>query len=101
MKEAKHYGASYLTDTGEFLKQLKIHSYTPFSGIREGLVVDLGCGTGMDAINLADMLAENVRVVGVDHDLSLIEQAKIAAGLRKKVDFVQGEVYQLGFESDT
>ncbi len=100
MKEAKHYGANYLTDTGEFLKQLKIHSYTPFSDIREGVVVDLGCGTGMDAVNLAGMLTENVRVVGIDHDPRLIEQAKIAAGSRKNIDFVQGEVYQLDFEEN-
>src|SRR5690606_30558102 len=101
MKEAKHYGASYLTDTGEFLKQLKIHSYTPFSDIRVGLVVDLGCGTGIYEMNLADMSGENVRIVGVDYDPLLIEQARTAAGERKNIDFVQGEVYQLSFEENT
>jgi SAM-dependent methyltransferase len=77
--DTKHYGAGYLMDTGDFLKQLKIHSYTPFNTIKEGVVVDLGCGTGMDAINLANMLGHNVLVVGLDHDKALIEHAKTSS----------------------
>lgn len=97
----KHYNAGYLMDTGDFLKQLKIHSYTPFNSIKEGVVVDLGCGTGMDAINLANMLGDNVLVVGLDHDNNLIEHAKSSAANIKNVDFVQGEVYNLSFADNS
>ena len=99
--DTKHYDASYLQDTGDFLKQLKIHSYSPFSTIKEGLVADLGCGTGMDAVNLANMLGSNVQVVGVDHDTTLIDHAKSGSDGISNVNFVQGEVYQLGCEDDS
>ena len=99
--DTKHYGAGYLMDTGDFLKQLKIHSYTPFNTIKEGVVVDLGCGTGMDAINLANMLGHNVLVVGLDHDKALIEHAKTSSVEVKNVDFVQGEVNQLSFTDNS
>ncbi|MBE8720904.1 methyltransferase domain-containing protein [Sphingobacterium pedocola] len=100
MTDAKHYGAGYLTDTGDFLKQLKVHSYAPFSNTKEGVVVDLGCGTGMDAILIADMLGDVVRVVGIDHDPLMIEQARIATGARTNINFISGEVYKLDFEDN-
>ena len=99
--DTKHYGAGYLQDTGDFLKQLKIHSYSPFHTIKGGLVTDLGCGTGMDAINLANMLGSAVQIVGVDHDAALIEHAKSSSKDIPNVRFVQGEVYQLDFEDES
>ncbi|MDF2477251.1 MAG: ubiquinone biosynthesis protein UbiE [Sphingobacterium sp.] len=96
----KHYDAGYLQDTGDFLKQLKISSYSPFSMIKEGLVADLGCGTGMDAVNLAKMLGKDVQVIGVDHDAALINHAKSGSREINNVNFVQGEVYQLDFENE-
>ena len=100
MIDAKHYGAGYLMDTGDFLKQLKIHSYTPFSLVKEGTIIDLGCGTGMDAVNMADMLGNGVQVIGIDHDPGMIEQAKKAVGVRENVNFVTGEVAPLDFEDN-
>ncbi len=100
--DTKHYGAAYLTDTGEFLKQLKIQSYTPFLAIEQGVIADLGCGTGMDAIHLADMLAEKkVQIVGIDHDSLLIAQAESAKESRHNISFKQGEVDQLDFENSS
>jgi len=99
--DTKHYDAGYLQDTGGFLKQLKIHSYSPFNTIKEGLVADLGCGTGMDAVNLANMLGSNVQVIGIDHDATLIDHAKSGSKDLSNVNFVQGEVYQLGFENES
>ncbi|MDR2269293.1 MAG: methyltransferase domain-containing protein [Sphingobacterium sp.] len=98
--DTKHYGAGYLQDTGDFLKQLKIHSYSPFSTIKEGSVVDLGCGTGMDAVNLANMLGSTVQVIGVDHDAALIAHAKSGSNGISNINFIQGEVYKLGFEDE-
>ncbi|MCW8311067.1 methyltransferase domain-containing protein [Sphingobacterium sp. InxBP1] len=99
--DKKHYGAGYLQDTADFLKQLKIQSYSPFNNIKTGVIADLGCGTGMDAINLAQMLGSEVRVVGVDHDEALIEHAKSSSKDIGNVSFVQGEVYQLDFENES
>ncbi|MFD1770817.1 methyltransferase domain-containing protein [Sphingobacterium suaedae] len=97
--DTKHYGASYLIDTGDFLKQLKTQSYAAFSGIKNGTVADLGCGTGMDAANLARILGNNVHVVGVDHDAKLIEHAKSTSEELENLAFIQGEVGELEFEA--
>lgn len=93
----KHYSAGYLENTGDFLRKLKIHSYTPFSAITEGTVVDLGCGTGIDAINLAASLGSDVSVVGIDHDPALLATAAEAASEAPNVRFEQGEATKLPF----
>lgn len=97
----KHYGAGYLQDTGDFLKQLKIASYSPFATVQEGSIADLGCGTGMDAINLASMLGTHIQVYGIDHDESLIEHAKTSGTAINNVHFKQGEITKLDFEDDS
>ncbi|MDM1296119.1 methyltransferase domain-containing protein [Sphingobacterium sp. N143] len=99
--DTKHYGAGYLQDTGDFLKQLKMHSYSPFETIIEGVVADLGCGTGIDAVNLANRLGSAVQVVGVDHDATLIDHAKSASKGISNVSFIRGEVYQLDFKDES
>ncbi|MGJ1385550.1 methyltransferase domain-containing protein [Sphingobacterium spiritivorum] len=96
----KHYGAGYLVDTGDFLKQLKIHSYTPFANLQQGVILDLGCGTGMDAINIADMVGERGQVIGIDHDQAMIGHARTTVGERKNIDFVQAGVDKLDFEDN-
>lgn len=93
----KHYSAGYLESTGDFLRKLKIHSYTPFSKITEGTVLDLGCGTGIDAVNLAGTLGSGVNVVGIDHDPALLAKATESAVDVPNVRFEQGEATQLPF----
>lgn len=97
----KHYSAGYLESTGDFLKKLKTHSYSPFAKITEGTVLDLGCGTGIDAINLAGMLGKGVHIVGMDHDPALLAKATESAEGVSNVRFEQGEATQLPFADGT
>lgn len=97
MKYDKHYSASYLTDTGEFLKRIKKDSYLPFSALKDGVILDLGCGTGMDVVNLANILGDGVSVVGIDHDPQLIAQAKNSASDKVNISFVHQEIYPLDY----
>ena len=101
MTDTKHYGAAYLSDTGDFLKNIKMQSYQPFAHVKEGFILDLGCGTGMDAINLADMLKGRASVVGVDHDAALIEKATTDAADRDNIRFVKGETHHLLSENQS
>lgn len=96
----KHYNAAYLEDTGAFLKGLKEYSYKPFLDTQEGVIVDLGCGTGIDVINLSDLLGDKVQVVGIDHDTALLDKGRAAAGERN-VSFVCAEATQIPFETDS
>lgn len=96
----KHYNASYLEDTANFLKGLKEYSYQPFSQITCGTIIDLGCGTGIDVLNMSQFLGDNVNVIGVDHDEALLSKGRHAAA-GKNVHFVQSEAHQIPFEDDS
>ncbi|MGC4058378.1 MAG: methyltransferase domain-containing protein [Chitinophagaceae bacterium] len=95
----KHYNAAYLEDTGAFLKGLKEYSYKPFAEVKDGTVIDLGCGTGLDVIGLSAMLGNDVQVVGVDHDDALLDKGRAAAN-GQNVTFVCSEATQIPFETD-
>ena len=63
-------------------------------------VLDLGCGTGDLAINLALRAEESVEITGLDYSLPMLEMARkkaIIAGVGERVQFVHGEATQLLF----
>jgi ubiquinone/menaquinone biosynthesis C-methylase UbiE len=93
----KHYNADYLSDTARILKDIKLRSYKYFETIRQGSVVDLGCGTGMDVINMAGMYGSQFKMIGVDHDSSLIEIARKQAGDAPNLEFRIAEGDRLPF----
>jgi arsenite methyltransferase len=66
-----------------------------FADLRAGeVVVDLGCGAGIDVIFAARRIAPGGRVVGVDFAQPMIERARQAvaeAGLTDLVEFVVGD----------
>lgn len=70
----KHYDSTYLECTYKLAKETKEKSYAYLRNIEEGLVVDLGCGTGIDVLALAKNA--NYSVLGVDHDKKMIEVAQ-------------------------
>lgn len=96
----KHYNANYLEDTAEFLNGLKKYSYQPFSTVDTGTLIDLGCGTGIDVINMSRQFGNKVTVVGVDHDDSLLEKGRAAAA-DHNVRFVCSEATQIPFDDDS
>jgi ubiquinone/menaquinone biosynthesis C-methylase UbiE len=64
-------------------------------------VLDLGTGTGLAALAVAELLAPGGEVVGVDLSLEMLAQARrkaIALGL-SNVTFVQGDAEKLEFHS--
>ncbi|HWZ15624.1 MAG TPA: methyltransferase domain-containing protein [Mucilaginibacter sp.] len=98
---SKHYNINYLEDTGRFLKSLKEYSYNPFAGINEGTIIDLGCGTGMDAINLSNMLDKRVDIVGIDHDQAMLDKGTSSITDQKNVRFILSEANHIPFEAGT
>jgi ubiquinone/menaquinone biosynthesis C-methylase UbiE len=68
--------------------------------IRSGhLVLDAGCGTGKDVIQMAALVGHSGHVFGMDFSQEMITaaQAKVAA-LDLPVTFQQGSIYALPFE---
>jgi ubiquinone/menaquinone biosynthesis C-methylase UbiE len=97
----KHYDINYLQNTRRLLEDLKKLSYQYFDAIEHGTIVDLGCGAGNDVIELAKLISQEVRVVGVDHDPRMVEQGKSASQNMHNVDFILSEASPLPFESDS
>lgn len=73
-----------------------------YDDIKDKIVFDLGCGTGILAI--ASVLTGAKFAVGIDIDLSLIKQAKLNARLLKigsKLAWIQADVRKLNAKCDT
>ena len=70
--------------------------------LREGeSVLDVGCGTGTDVIQMAELF-QGVRVIGVDHDSEMIEEARWqSASLALPIEFHVGDVYALDFPDNS
>jgi ubiquinone/menaquinone biosynthesis C-methylase UbiE len=61
-------------------------------------VLDAGCGTGLETIRLAKLVAPSGRVVGIDaSEKFLAEARRRAAGLTLPIDYRQGDAQQLPF----
>ncbi len=99
----KHYNAAYLEDTEKLLLGLKKSSYEYLSGLSAGKILELGCGTGSDAIQLAQQFGEAIQVIGLDHDPELLVLGREAAkksGL-KHLEFVEGLAEDLPFPANS
>jgi ubiquinone/menaquinone biosynthesis C-methylase UbiE len=65
-------------------------------------VLDLGCGTGDDALELARLVGAGSRVVGVDRSETVIAQAgERAAGMGLPVEYQVADAYELPFPDAT
>jgi len=70
--------------------------------LRPGMrVLDVGCGTGVLAAQLAEQRRDLGRICGVDLSTGMLETARRLAaerGLGGAIEFVQGDAEHLGFE---
>ena len=97
----KHYDINYLQNTRKLLEDLKKRSYNFFNEINSGTIIDLGCGAGTDVLEISKQLGNDVKVIGIDHDGGMVEQAKRSAEGYDNVDFLLSEAYPLPFEDDS
>ncbi len=64
-------------------------------------VLDVGCGTGQDALALAAAVGPGGRVVGLDFSRTMIDEARgRSRGKALPVAFVRGDVHHLAFADD-
>jgi len=97
----KHYNIHYLEDTFKGLKALKDYSYQSFLSIKQGTILDLGCGIGMDVRNMASATEYPTTFIGIDHDASMIQKANTDKGTAANVQFINQEVSPLPFEANS
>ena len=101
MSELKGYvDADYLQVAARLLKPVKERSYD-LMHIRSGqTVLDLGCGPGIDTIGLVRLTGPQGKVVGVDRDATMLEQARRhaqQAGVSASVEYACADATSLPF----
>jgi ubiquinone/menaquinone biosynthesis C-methylase UbiE len=68
----------------------------------EATLLDVGCGAGNDVQDLAKLVGQSGRVVGIDSSATMIQQARArTANTHLPVEYLQGDAYQLPFEENT
>ncbi len=75
-----------------------------FSNIKEGdVVLDLGCGAGIDCFLAAKKVGEHGRVIGVDMTEEMVEKAKMSAKQQgiKNLEFVVSEIEHMPIEDSS
>lgn len=95
--------SAYLQAAGKLAMPVKQKSYQMMR-VREGhKVLDVGCGPGIDTINLAKLVKEGGEVIGVDFDEEMVETANKnaqSAGVSDWVSHRPADATQLPFESN-
>jgi len=98
----KLYNADYLEQTAILFKELKALSYAPFSALENGTIADIGCGVGIDAINLASLLEENgIKVIGIDSDELLIQRGIDSNEKTANLEFLTADTEALPFNDNS
>ena len=71
-------------------------------GIREGVCIDIGCGTGNLDVELAKRSDFTIIGLDIDPDMKPLFDERIReAGLQKRARFVEGDAQKLPFEDDS
>jgi ubiquinone/menaquinone biosynthesis C-methylase UbiE len=93
----KHYNLDYLSETLKLLSGVKQKSYTYFNSIPEGgTIVDLGCGSGQDVLNMSRMFDTNkFEFIGIDHDPEMIAAGQSAIQDESNVKFLMSNVLEV------
>jgi demethylmenaquinone methyltransferase/2-methoxy-6-polyprenyl-1,4-benzoquinol methylase len=66
-------------------------------------ILDLGCGTGDLAINIARLATAELEITGLDYSLPMLARAKDKAeraDLKNKVEFIHGEATKIPFPDE-
>lgn len=91
---------SYLDEATDQFRAVKASAHSLLALKSNDKVLDIGCGTGDDARELAAMVAPNGLAIGVDKSKSMIAEARRRAqGCSLPLQFEVGEAEHLPWES--
>lgn len=89
---------AYLEETGARLRELSRTRYGLLNLSPGDQVLDVGCGLGDDARELAALVAPHGKVIAIDSSAEMIAQARRRSqGLEPAVDFAVGDAHKLTF----
>ncbi|MCP4407503.1 MAG: methyltransferase domain-containing protein [Gammaproteobacteria bacterium] len=104
MQKNKGYvDAQYLNTAAKLLEPIKHRSYELMRIEPGQTILDVGCGPGIDTIEIAQLVGETGYVIGIDQDPEMVSRADayaIKLGLNGYVEHRISEAGALEFESD-
>jgi len=103
-RSAGYVSADYLRKVAELGKQIKQRSYELMAIAPGSHVLDIGCGPGIDTVGLGQLVGPHGRVIGVDIDEEMLQQADAAvrdAQLDTVVQHRQADVAALPFANES
>ncbi len=93
----------YLQQAAQIFAPIKQQSYAKMQLETGNLVLDAGCGPGIDALALAEIVTAAGQVIGIDHDQEMLDQANRQAremAIDGYLHFQQSDVCNLPFPDD-
>jgi SAM-dependent methyltransferase len=90
------YDTAYLQRVRSLLSQTKLHSYELLGPLDDIFLVDIGCGTGEDAIAISQ---RGARVLGLDREIEFITVARNQSATNDRVEFRTSDVCSTGLPS--
>lgn len=101
MSFEKNITAEYLKRTSSMLSNLKQITYDLLDLENQKLLVDVGCGPGIDTIPMAKAIQNNGKIIGVDVDdtmLKLADEEAVRNDLSHIVSHVKASADKLPFQ---
>ncbi|MGR9053413.1 MAG: methyltransferase domain-containing protein [Gammaproteobacteria bacterium] len=91
---------SYLEKAAETFSTIKEQSYQRMALSKDALILDIGCGPGIDILALAKRVGMKGCLIGFDHDPNMLQQASknvADAEVDRNITFIQGSAGELPF----
>ena len=104
LRSEGYVSADYLRKTADIGKHIKQRSYESLSIQQGDSVLDIGCGPGIDTVEMARLNGTGCKFHGVDIDgRMLLEADKFAkeSGVEDRVTHHLGDVCELPFEDES
>lgn len=86
----------------EFFKNYKQKTFDLLQIFEGSSILEVGCGTGEDAIALANRVGSHGKVIAIDRSQAMVDQASGSTrSLQLPIEFICADAQQLPFEDNT